>query len=185
MLAGELYVAADPELVEMRLRARRLVYDFNHSRPEAIAERRDMLRELFGKLGSQFEIEPPFHCDYGCHIYAGENLFMNFNCIVLDVNTVHIGDDVMFGPNVQIYTASHPLLAHERVLGPELGLPIRIGSRVWIGGGAVICPGVSIGDNTTIGAGAVVTQSIPANVFAAGNPCRVIHHLDTDIHPTI
>ncbi|RMG68299.1 MAG: sugar O-acetyltransferase [Bacteroidetes bacterium] len=174
MLAGELYVAADPELVAMRRQARDLIFSFNRTAPGEIEQREGLLRQLFGKIGPQFEIEPPFHCDYGCHIYAGDQFFMNFNCVILDVNTVHIGDQVMFGPNVQIYTASHPLEAAERAKGPELGFPVRIGNRVWIGGGAIICPGVTIGDDTTIGAGAVVTRDIPAGVFAAGNPCRVV-----------
>lgn len=174
MLAGQLYVAADPELVAMRRQARELTFAFNRTAPAALAERQGLLRQLFGQIGPTFEIEPPFYCDYGGHIFAGDQFFMNFNCIILDVNTVHIGDQVMFGPNVQIYTASHPLAAAERVKGPELGFPVRIGHRVWIGGGAIICPGVTIGDDTTIGAGAVVTRDIPAGVFAAGNPARVI-----------
>lgn len=178
MLAGQLYLAADPELVAMRRRARDLTFAFNRTAPGDLAQREELLRELFGTIGPRFEIEPPFHCDYGCHIFAGDQVFMNFNCTILDVNTVHIGDQTMLGPHVQIYTASHPLLAAERVKGPELGFPVRIGKRVWIGGGAIICPGVTIGDDTTIGAGAVVTRDIPAGVFAAGNPCRVIKAIE-------
>ena len=177
MLAGELYNATDPTLTEMRKRARRLVRAFNQSTEEELPKRRELLRELFGRVGEKIYLEPPFACDYGAHIIAGNDLYMNFGCVILDCAEVHFGDSVLCGPGVQIYTASHPLDAELRASGAEFAKPIRIGNRVWIGGNAVICPGVSIGDNTTIGAGSVVTKSIPANVFAAGNPCRVIREL--------
>lgn len=177
MMDGELYNAGDPELVQLRTRARQLTRAFNQTAPEAMEQRSAILRELFGAMGSA-TIEPPFHVDYGGQIKVGQNFFMNFNCVILDCAAVEIGDNVMCGPAVQIYTASHPLIAAERIKGPELAAPVRIGHNVWIGGGAIICPGVTIGDNTTIGAGSVVTKDIPANVFAAGNPCRVIRQLD-------
>ena len=177
MLAGELYDASDPELCRMRSEARRLTRQFNATTEEERGLRMEILQELFASVGSNITIEPPFHCDYGCHIHAGKNFYMNFNCIILDCATVAIGDDVMAGPGVHIYTAFHPLDARERVQGLELAAPVSIGNRVWIGGGAIICPGVVIGDNTTIGAGSVVTRDIPANVFAAGNPCRVLRRL--------
>ena len=135
------------------------------------------MRELFGQTGPKIYIEPPFACDYGSNIFAGDDLYMNFNCVVLDCAEVHFGSQVMCGPNVQIYTATHPLDPELRCSGSELAKPIRIGNRVWLGGGTIVCPGVTIGDDTTIGAGSVVTRDIPAKVFAAGNPCRVIKTL--------
>jgi maltose O-acetyltransferase len=119
-------------------------------------------------------LQPPFFCDYGSNIHLGKKVFFNFNCVVLDVCEVRIGDRTMFGPAVQVYAATHPLDAAERSSGRELGKPVVIGADVWVGGGAVICPGVTIGDRAVIGAGAVVTRDVPAGVFAAGNPCRVI-----------
>ncbi|MEM7372534.1 MAG: sugar O-acetyltransferase [Bacteroidota bacterium] len=177
MLADELYDASDPQLLAMRIKARKLYYQYNQLQEEEQEQRYAILSELLGQVGTKVDIQPPFHVDYGVHVFLGENVFMNFNCIILDSNTVHIGDNTMFGPNVQIYTAYHPLAAEERIKGPELAAPIRIGKNVWMGGGAIVCPNVKIGDNSTIGAGAVVTKDIPANVFAAGNPCRVIREL--------
>ena len=123
-------------------------------------------------------LQPPFYCDYGYNIKVGERVFFNFNCIVLDVAPVIIGSRTLFGPNVQVYTATHPLNPMERSSGLEFAKPIVIGEDVWIGGSAVICPGVTIGDGTTIGAGSVVTKDIPSTVFAAGNPCKVIRNLE-------
>lgn len=177
MLSGELYLASDPELASMRQRARRLTRAFNQTTEDELDRRIEICRELFQKVGPKITIEPPFHCDYGSHIHAGNDLFMNFGCVILDCAEVHLGESVLCGPNVQIYTATHPLDAKLRASGPESAKPIRIGNRVWIGGGSIICPGVSIGDDSTIGAGSVVTKDIPPNVFAAGNPCRVIRQL--------
>lgn len=177
MLRGELYNAGDAELVAMRLKARRLTREFNQTTEEELQKRSAILKELFGGSSGSVFIEPPFHCDYGSNIYAGADLYMNFGCVILDCAEVHFGEKVLCGPNVQIYTATHPLDAELRSEGPEFAKPIRIGNRVWLGGGSIICPGVTIGDDTTIGAGSVVTKDIPANVFAAGNPCRVIREL--------
>jgi maltose O-acetyltransferase len=177
MLGGELYDARDPELRAMRLRARALTRAFNATTEDEDAERARLLRQLFGRLGAGAEIEPPFYCDYGAHIFAGERLFMNFGCVVLDPNEVHFGDNVLLGPRVQVLTATHPLDAAERVRGPELARPVRVGNNVWIGAGAIVCAGVTIGDDTTIGAGAVVVRDIPAGVLAVGNPCRVVRPL--------
>ncbi len=177
MLSGELYIATDPTLTEMRKRARRLTKKFNDTGVDDSALREELLKELFGTIGPRTIIEPPFHVDYGTFIHAGSDLFMNFGCVILDCAEVFIGHHVFMGPNVQIYTATHPLDADLRSSGPEAAKTIRIGNQVWIGGSAILCPGVTIGDNTTIGAGSVVTQDIPANVFAAGNPCRVIREL--------
>ncbi|HEY1055070.1 MAG TPA: sugar O-acetyltransferase [Emticicia sp.] len=128
-------------------------------------------------MGEAIDIQTPFYCDYGSNIFAGENLFINFNCTILDCARVIFGTNVFLAPNVQIYTAYHPIIASERIKGPELASPVTIGDNVWLGGGVIICPGVNIGSNTTIGAGSVVTKNIPANVVAAGNPCRVIREL--------
>ena len=177
MLAGQLYDASDEELTAMRRRARALMRAYNATTEEQPDERQRLIRELFGRVGARPEIEPPFYCDYGAHIFAGDRLFMNFGCVVLDPNEVHLGDNVFLAPRVQILTATHPIAAAERILGPELGYPVRIGNNVWLGAGAIICPGVTIGDDTTIGAGSVVVSDIPARVLAAGNPCRVVRAL--------
>ena len=174
MIAGELYLASDPELAEGRLRARRLWQRFNQGDPGDRALRAGILAELIGRLGAGVEIEAPFYCDYGSQIEIGDGVFVNFNCVFLDPGPIRIGERTMIGPNVQLLTADHPRDPHLRVSGPELAFPITIGARVWIGGGAIVCPGVTIGEGTTIGAGSVVTRDIPAGVVAAGNPCRVI-----------
>jgi maltose O-acetyltransferase len=176
MLAGELYNPLDPELVAARDRARDLCQDLNATREANQEERRRILRELFEAGGEDVWLQPPFFCDYGSNITLGKKCFFNFNCIVLDVCQVTIGDHVLFGPAVQIYTATHPLNAELR-RRQEYAKPITIGSDVWVGGGAIICPGVTIGSRTVIGAGSVVTRDIPAGVFAAGNPCRVIREM--------
>lgn len=174
MLAGELYLASDPELVAERSQARRLLHRLNGLEPTAVAERRRLLIQLFGAFGPDSYIEPPFYCDYGKQIRTGARFYANFNCVILDCASVEIGDDVQFGPGVQIITATHPLKAEERIKGPEFAKPIRIGSRVWLGAGVLVMPGVTIGDDTTIGAGSVVTKDVPAGVLAFGNPCRVV-----------
>jgi len=177
MLAGELYDAADPELVEMRRHCRALLFAYNQTQDDEQLRRHGLLQDLLGAVGPRVDIQPPLFLDYGAHLFLGDQVFMNFNCVILDVNTVHIGAHTMLGPAVQLYTATHPLLAAERIKGPERGLPIRIGSNCWLGGGVIVQPGITIGDNTTVGAGSVVTKDLPANVFAAGNPCRVIREL--------
>ena len=177
MLAGELYDPLDPELVAMRTHARELCYDLNRSRPTDLQQRQEILRQLFGSGGETVTLEPPFYCDYGSHIHLGKQVYFNFNCVVLDVCEVTIGDHTLIGPAVQIYTATHPMNAAAR-REKESGKPITIGSDVWIGGGAILCPGISIGDKSVIGAGSVVTRDIPAGVFAAGNPCKVIRELE-------
>ncbi|MEM8611011.1 MAG: sugar O-acetyltransferase [Cyanobacteria bacterium P01_H01_bin.105] len=177
MLAGENYIASDPELSKMHLHAQQILQVFNHSPPNATQERQTLLEDLFGVLGSNSEIKPPFRCDYGSHIFAGENLFINYDCVILDCNNVHLGDRVLLGPKVQIYTATHSLNPAERKDGWEFALPIKIGNDVWIGGGAIVCPGVTIGNGSTIGAGSVVTRDVPSKVLAVGNPCRIIRNL--------
>jgi len=176
MLAGELYNPLDPELAAARDRARDLCQDLNATREADAAERRRILRELLGSGGADVWIQPPFFCDYGANIYLGTKCYFNFNCVILDVCSVRIGDYSLFGPGVHIYTATHPTNAELRRT-QEFGKPVEIGSDVWVGGAAIICPGVSIGDRTIIGAGSVVTRDIPAGVLAGGNPCRVIREL--------
>jgi maltose O-acetyltransferase len=177
MLAGELYIAADPELTALRKRARRLTRDYNQTTEDEETRRRSLLQELFGRVGPRVEIEPPFRCDYGRNIFAGDGLYLNFGCVILDCAEVHLGESVFCGPNVQIYAAHHPIDPELRAAGPELATPVRIGDRVWIGGGAILCPGVTIGANSVIGAGSVVVRDIPPNVVAVGNPCRVVRAL--------
>ena len=177
MLAGELYLASDAELVAERLQCRQLLRAFNASDPADEEGRRRTLARLFGRVGENTVIEPPFSCDYGGNISVGARFYANFQCVILDPGLVEIGDDVFLGPGVQIYTATHPLDAAERIRGPELARPVRIGARVWLGGGTIVLPGVTIGDGTTIGAGSVVTRDVPAGVMAAGNPCRVLRIL--------
>ncbi|MHA6528755.1 sugar O-acetyltransferase [Paenibacillus sp. BAC0078] len=176
----------DKQLVEERLQAKELCYDYNHLRPSRIAEREAMIRELFAKTGTKFLIEQPFLCDQGYNIEIGENFYCNHNCVMLDAAKVTFGDNVFIAPNVGFYTAGHPLDAEQRNQGLEIAYPITVGNNVWIGGGVSVLPGVSIGDNTVIGAGSVVTRDIPSGVIAAGNPCRVIREIteaDKDKYP--
>ncbi|WP_138494838.1 sugar O-acetyltransferase [Paenibacillus pinistramenti] len=178
MLNGELYQAGDPELVKERLNARRLTRLFNQSHELEEEERKAILRELFGSVGSQYYVEPSFRCDYGYNIHVGENFFANFDCVFLDVCEIRIGDNCFIAPGVHIYTATHPLDAGERISGAEYGKPVAIGDNVWIGGRAVINPGVKIGNNVVIASGAVVTKDVPDNVVVGGNPARVIKQID-------
>ncbi len=177
MLAGELYLAADEELVAERLKARRLARLYNATTETEDMQRREILSQWFGVIGEIISIEPPFQCDYGSNIRVGNNFYANFGCVLLDCARIEIGDNILLAPNVQIYTAHHPIDPKLRLTGNELASPICIGHNVWLGGGVIVCPNVRIGDNTTIGAGSVVTKDIPANVIAVGNPCRVIRQL--------
>jgi len=176
MLAGELYDSFDPDLVRARTRAHDLCYRLNAIGDADDAARRSIFRELFASGGDDVYIQPPFHCDFGSHISFGTRVYFNFNCVILDVCEVRVGDFCFFGPAVQIYTALHPL-DHVQRRTLEFGKPVTIGDDVWVGGGAIICPGVRIGSRAVIGAGSVVTREIPEGVFAAGNPCRVIRTL--------
>ncbi len=177
MLEAELYDPLDKQLVAERLKARLLIKELNDTREDQTEERDRILKTLIPNAGPGLWLQPPFYCDYGSNIIIGEKVFFNFNCVVLDVTYVKIGSRTLFGPNVQLYTATHPIDYQERSSGAEYAKPITIGEDVWVGGSAVICPGVSIGDRTIIGAGSVVTKDIPSDVLAAGNPCRVIRHL--------
>ncbi|MGI4742130.1 MAG: sugar O-acetyltransferase [Janthinobacterium lividum] len=177
MLAGELYNALDPQLVAERLRTQLLFQELNAAPADGLAERSRLLRTLLPNAGKELGLNSPFYCDYGTNITVGDQVFLNFNCTILDVAAVTIGSRTLLGPGVQIFTATHPLDYQERASGLESAKPIVIGEDVWIGGGAVICPGVTIGARTVIGAGSVVTKDIPADTLAAGNPCRVIRVL--------
>jgi maltose O-acetyltransferase len=179
MLAGELYDPMEAELVAARTRARDLCQALNATREAESEARRQILRELFGRGGESVWMQPPFFCDYGSNIELGERVFFNFNCVVLDVCRVRIGDFTLFGPAVQILTPMHPLDAELR-RRQEFGKPVEIGSDVWVGGGALILPGVRIGSRCVIGAGSVVTRDVPEDVFAAGNPCRVIRPIASE-----
>jgi maltose O-acetyltransferase len=178
MLAGDLYIADDPELAREAGRAARLTRAFNDSSPEGAAERRRILQELLGSLGEGTEIRPPFFCDYGYHTHIGSGGFVNFGLVALDVAPIHIGDDVQIGPYVQLLTPTHPLEPGLRRAKWEAAEPIAIGDNVWLGGGAIVLPGVTIGADTVVGAGAVVTSDLPAGVLALGTPARVVRTLE-------
>lgn len=176
MLSGDFYNAGDEELIKERDYARNLTFEFNTTRPSEKERRQKILKQLIIAKGSLY-IEAPFNCDYGYNIEVGENFYANFGCTILDVNKVKIGENVLLAPNVQIYTATHPTDPKERLTGKEYAVSIVIGDNVWIGGGTIICPGVTIGNNVTIGAGSVVTKDIPDNVITGGNPCRIIKNI--------
>lgn len=177
MLAGEMYDPYDPELQALSSKAKALYYRYNQSPPDAVHERRILLEQLLGYQGEGLVIVPPFYCDYGFNIYVGDNVFLNMNCCILDIMPVAIGDRTMIGPNVQIYSATHPMDPVERSSGREFGRPVTIGADVWIGGGAIINPGVTVGDAVVIGSGAVVTKDVPDRVFVGGNPARIIREI--------
>jgi maltose O-acetyltransferase len=177
MLAGDLYIADDPELASESRRAATLLHQFNTSDPSDPDARRGVLRELLGSLGEGAEIRPPMQCDYGYQIHVGARTFINYGAVLLDVGTITIGEDVQVGPNVQLLTPTHPLEPAARRAKWEAAEPITIGNNVWLGGGVIVLPGVSIGENTVVGAGAVVTTDLPANVIAVGNPARVIRQV--------
>ena len=177
MLAGQLYDPGEEELCRERALAKKICWEYNRLSPDDREGQVALMKQLLGQAGEQFHIEASFYCDYGRYIRIGENFYANHNCVILDGGGVEIGDFVLLAPNVGIYTAGHPLDAERRDAGLEYAYPVKIGNHVWVGGGVSILPGVEIGDYTVIGAGSVVTKSLPANVLAAGNPCRVIREL--------
>jgi maltose O-acetyltransferase len=178
MLAGDLYLADDPDLVREMERAQALTHQFNTMDPNDRAGRHALLRELLGAFGEGSEVRPPFHCDYGTHTFVGARTFINFGLVCLDVAQVIVGDDVQMGPNVQLLTATHPVEPEPRRAKWESAKPIVIGDNAWLGGGVIVRPGVTIGANSVIGAGAVVVRDIPPDVVAVGNPARVLRAVD-------
>jgi len=177
MLNSEYYFGYDEQLVKEREVAKDLCFELNNIQASNRKKRAEIINELFGRVGKNPWIESSFYCDYGYNISVGDNFYTNHNLVILDVNKVIIGDNVLIGPNVGIYTAAHPTNPVTRKNGLEYGKPITIGNNVWVGGNVVILPGVTIGDNTVIGAGSVVTKDIPADVVAIGNPCQVVKNI--------
>jgi maltose O-acetyltransferase len=180
MLSGILYSSQDHVLIQERKRAKLLTRLYNQTSEDELEKRLDCLSQLFGYAGKNIWIEPTFHCDYGYNISIGDNFYANYDCIILDVCRVNIGNNVFFGPRVCIYTAAHPIDAEVRATGLEYGKPVNIGNNVWIGGNTVINPGVTIGDNVVIGSGTVVTKDIPSGVIAVGNPNRILRAITDD-----
>jgi maltose O-acetyltransferase len=178
MLAGELYDASDPELVAERERASGLTRRYNRTSAGDRTERRELLAELFGSLGDDCVVEPPLHCDYGYNVHVGENFYANVGCVVLDVCPVEIGRNCLVGPGVHIYTATHPLRREAGAKDREYGKPVTVGDDVWIGGRAVLNPGVTVGDEAVVGSGAVVTGDVPEAVVVQGNPATVVRGID-------
>lgn len=180
MLAGELFWGSDPELRGMRIRVRELTARYNATDDTKSQLRAELLRQILGHMGTHVFIKPIFRCDYGCNIHIGNNFYANFDCIILDSCPVQIGDNVMFGPRVSVITAIDPSVRVDRRRLLAYGKSVTIGNRVWVGSGAILCPGVRVGDDVVIGAGAVVTHDIPAGTIAAGNPCRVLRELTAE-----
>ena len=178
MLNGDLYNPADPELLKERLNARRLTRLYNQTIETDENKRTELIQELFGSTGKNLFIEPTFRCDYGYNIHVGQNFYANFDCVFLDVCEISIGDNCFIAPGVHIYTATHPLHPNERISGVEYGIPVKIGHNVWIGGRAVINPGVKIGNNVVIASGSVVVKDVPDNVVVGGNPAKIIKQID-------
>ena len=180
MLAGLPYKAWMDGLADEQMANKKRVYKFNHCAPEELDMIEEYTRDILGKAGKNVKIMAPFSCDYGRHIEVGDNFFANYNCVILDVAKVIIGDNVMFAPNVTISTAGHPVHPLSRNSGYEYGIPIKIGDSVWLGANVVVNPGVTMGNNVVIGSGSVVTKDIPDNVIAVGNPCRILREITDD-----
>lgn len=178
MKKGMLYVDIGEGLDEERERCKELLYDYNHTRPSEKTKRKDILKELLGDMGGGIWIEPPVHMAYGKNVHIGNHFYANFNLVIVDDIDVYIGEHVMIAPNVTITPTGHPVDPELRKPGTQFSIPVRIGNNVWIGSNAVILPGVTIGDNSVIGAGSVVTNDIPENVVAVGNPCRVLREIN-------
>lgn len=178
MKNGLLYTDMGEGLEEERMNCKELIYDYNLTRPSQINERKEIIKKLLGSTKENFFIEPPFHLAYGKNTHIGENFYANFNLVIVDDGEVYIGDNVMIAPNVTISPTGHPVDPETRKMGMQFSIPIKIGNNVWIGANSVILPGVTIGDNSVIGAGSIVTRDIPPNVVAVGNPCRVLRSIE-------
>lgn len=175
---GELYLPDDDEIMKEQLNCLEKLYDFNHTRPHALQQRENMLREMLAEMGEGCYIEPPFHANWGGkNVHFGNHVYANFGLTCVDDTHIYVGDNVMFGPNVILATGGHPVLPSLREKGYQFNMPIRIGNNCWLGAGVIVLPGVTIGDNTVIGAGSVVTKDLPANVVAVGNPCRILREI--------
>lgn len=177
MQNGDLYLPSDDTLLERQRQCLEILYDFNTTRPSELQKRTEILRRLLAEIGNDCYIEPPLHANWGCHTHLGHHVYANFNLTLVDDGDIFIGNHVMFGPNVTLTTAGHPIMPQLRQEGMQFNIPIRIGNNVWIGAGTIVLPGVTIGENTVIGAGSVVTKDIPANVVAVGNPCKILREI--------
>ncbi|MGK0464878.1 sugar O-acetyltransferase [Clostridium sp.] len=180
MLNGKPYKAFGEELSSERQYAKEMIFDYNNLSPKEINKHNEIIKKIFGRVGKDFYLEPPFHCDYGYNISVGKKFYVNYNCIILDCAAVTIGDNVMFAPNVSLFTAGHPIHFEPRNEALEYAFPISIGNNVWVGGGVIVNPGITIGNNVVIGSGSVVTKDIPSNCIAVGNPCKVIKQITDD-----
>ncbi len=175
----ELYLPGDTEIMEQQTKCLERLYDFNQTRPMEWEKRQELMKEMFAEIGDGCYIEPPFHSNWGgAHVHFGKNIYANFNLTVVDDTHVYVGDYTMFGPNVTIATAGHPLLPELREQGYQYNAPVRIGKNCWLGAGVVVLPGITIGDNVVVGAGSIVTKDLPSNVIAVGNPCRVLREVN-------
>ncbi len=179
MHTGELYFPGDSEIMEWQVKCLDRLYEFNMTRPTELEKRQTMMKEMFAEIGENCYIEPPFHANFGgAHVHFGRNIYANFNLTCVDDTHIYVGDYTMFGPNVTIATAGHPILPELREKGYQYNAPVHIGRNCWIGSGAIILPGITIGDNVAVGAGSVVTKDLPSNVIAVGNPCRVLREIN-------
>lgn len=177
MKSGKIYFCTDEELAKEQLRRLDRLYDFNQTRPSEMPKRMALLKEILAEVGESCYVEPPLHANWGCHTHFGNNVYANFNLTLVDDTDIYVGDGVLFGPNVVVAVAGHPVDPDLRRKVAQFNLPVHIGNNVWIGAGAIILPGIAIGDNSVIGAGSVVTKDVPANVVAVGNPCRVLREI--------
>ena len=177
MKSGKIYFCTDEELAKEQLRRLDRLYDFNQTRPSEMPKRMALLKEILAEVGENCYVEPPLHANWGCHTHFGNNVYANFNLTLVDDTDIYVGDSVLFGPNVVVAVAGHPVDPDLRRKVAQFNLPVHIGNNVWIGAGAIILPGIAIGDNSVIGAGSVVTKDVPANVVAVGNPCRVLREI--------
>lgn len=178
MKNGQLYFCTDEEVAKEQLKCLDRLYDFNQTRPSEMPKRMALLKEILAEVGENCYVEPPLHANWGINTHFGNNVYANFNLTLVDDCDIYVGDSVMFGPNVTVAVAGHPIDPDLRRKVAQFNVPVRIGNNVWIGAGAVILPGVTIGDNSVIGAGSIVTKDIPANVVAVGNPCRVLREIN-------
>ena len=179
MHTGELFLPGDTEIMEWQIECLDRLYEFNLTRPKEEKKREEMLKEMFAEIGENCYIEPPFHANFGgAHVHFGKNIYANFNLTLVDDTHIYVGDSTMFGPNVVVATAGHPILPELREKAYQYNFPVHIGKNCWIGAGAIIVPGVTIGDNVVIGAGSVVTKDLPSNVVAVGNPCRILREIN-------